>query len=236
MGDWRMEANVYTRHFCAKCGSAAIRRNGSKKGQPKYQCTACRYQGLFVPAAVRKAAPCAQVDALLSGRHSQHSIARLTGVARRPIANRIKKAALPSPSLLSRRSAQAQRKRWEVLGLDEWWSFAGPKRRKVWRWLVIERARRRVGEWAAGAKPRCASYGSRCRRITANIAGFSPTSGKPTPRSCRAGSTGPAPKARGRPASSRSLIVPSASVAACSCASPARSASRWPCTRPELKL
>ncbi len=90
--------------------------------------------------------------------------------------------------------------------------------------------------WAAGAKPRCASGGSRCRRITANIVGFSPTSGKPTPRSCRAGSTGPAPKARSRPASSRPLIVPSPSAAACSCASPARSASRWPCTRPELKL
>ena len=144
-----------------------------------------------MPAAVRKAAPYALVDALLSGRHSQRSIARLTGVARRTIAKRIKKAALPSPSLLPRRSAQAQRKRWEVLGLDEWWSFVGPKRRKVWRWLVIERARRRVGGWAAGAKPRCASGGSRCRRITANIVGFSPTSGKPTPRSCRAGSTGP---------------------------------------------
>ena len=80
-----------------------------------------------------------------------------------------KKAALPSPFLLPRRSAQAQRKRWEVLELGEWWSFVGHKRRKVWRWLVIERARRRVGGWAAGAKPRCASGGSRCRRITTNI-------------------------------------------------------------------
>ena len=47
---------IYTQHFCAKCGSGHVRRNGSKNGQPKYQCTACRYQGLFVPAAVRKAA------------------------------------------------------------------------------------------------------------------------------------------------------------------------------------
>jgi DNA-directed RNA polymerase subunit M/transcription elongation factor TFIIS len=62
---------IYTQHFCAKCGSAAIRRNGSKEGQPKYQCTACHYQGLFVPAAVRKAAQYAQVDALLSERNSQ---------------------------------------------------------------------------------------------------------------------------------------------------------------------
>ena len=64
---------VHTQHFCAKCGSASIRRNGSKKGQPKYQCTACRYQGLFVPAAVRKAAQYAQVDALLSERNPQRS-------------------------------------------------------------------------------------------------------------------------------------------------------------------
>ena len=43
-----------------------------------------------------------------------------------------------------------------------------------------------------GARPKpSASGGSRCRRITANIVGFLPTSGKPTPRSCRAGSTGP---------------------------------------------
>ena len=83
---------IYTQHFCAKCGSGAIRRNGSKKGHPKYQCTACRYQGLFVPAAVRKAAQYAQVDALLSERNSQRSIVRLTGVARMTIAKRIKKS------------------------------------------------------------------------------------------------------------------------------------------------
>ena len=84
---------VHTQHFCAKCGSASIRRNGSKKGQPKYQCTACRYQGLFVPAAVRKAAQYAQVDALLSERNSQRSIVRLTGVARMTIAKLVKKSA-----------------------------------------------------------------------------------------------------------------------------------------------
>ena len=51
---------------------------------------ACRYQGLFVPAAVRKAAQYAQVDALLVERNSQRSIARATGVARITIAKRIK--------------------------------------------------------------------------------------------------------------------------------------------------
>ena len=83
---------VYTQHFCAKCGSGHVRRNGSKNGQPKHQCTACRYQGLFVPAGVRKAVQYAQVDALLSERNSQRSIARLTGVARVTIAKRIKKS------------------------------------------------------------------------------------------------------------------------------------------------
>ena len=102
---------IYTQHFCAKCGSAAIRRNGSKKGQPKYQCTACRYQGLFVPAAVRKAAQYAQVDALLSERNSQRSIVRLTGVARMTIAKRIKKSgpsfAAPAAAALGKSPAQA---------------------------------------------------------------------------------------------------------------------------------
>ncbi len=81
---------IHTQHYCAKCGRGQIRRNGSKNGQPKYQCMACRYQGLFVPAAVRKAAQYAQVDALLVERNSQRSIARATGVARITIAKRIK--------------------------------------------------------------------------------------------------------------------------------------------------
>ena len=46
----------YTQNCCAKCGGELIRRNGSNNGQPKYRCLACRYQALFVPAAVRKAA------------------------------------------------------------------------------------------------------------------------------------------------------------------------------------
>ena len=102
---------IYTQHFCAKCGSGYVRRNGSKNGQPKYQCTACRCQGLFVPAAVRKAAQCAQVDALLRARNSQRSTARLTSVTRVTIAKRLKKSggslAAPSAPPLSQRPAQA---------------------------------------------------------------------------------------------------------------------------------
>lgn len=92
---------IYTQHYCAKCGSEQIRRHGSKKGQPKYQGTACRYQGLFVPAAVRKAVQYAQVDVLLVERHSQRSTARATGVARMTVAKRLKKSggslAAPAP-------------------------------------------------------------------------------------------------------------------------------------------
>jgi transposase-like protein len=101
---------IHTTHYCAKCGSDQIRRNGSNNGQPKYQCTACRYQGLFVPAAVRKAAQYAQVDALLVERNSQRSIVRVTGVARMRIAKRLKKSggrlAAPAPAAVEKAAAQ----------------------------------------------------------------------------------------------------------------------------------
>ncbi|RIY05909.1 transposase-like zinc-binding domain-containing protein, partial [Hymenobacter rubripertinctus] len=29
---------------CGKCSSADLRKNGSRHGQPKYQCKACRHQ------------------------------------------------------------------------------------------------------------------------------------------------------------------------------------------------
>ena len=106
-------------------------------------------------AAVRKAAQYAQVDALLGERNSQRSIVWLTGVARMPIAKRIKKAALPSPPLPPlppRRSAKAQRKRWEVLERDELWRFVGRRKRKVWLWLVVERTRRRIVGWTLGSR------------------------------------------------------------------------------------
>ena len=93
---------VHTQHYCAKCGSEQIRRNGSNNGQPKYRCLVCRYQALFAPAAARKAAQYAQADALLGERNSQRRIVRATGVARTTIAKRLKKAsapALPLPRL-----------------------------------------------------------------------------------------------------------------------------------------
>ena len=78
---------------CGKCGSTALRKNGSRKGQPKYQCTACRYQALVVPAAVGKAAQYAQVATLLLERVSQRAIVRLTGVSRPTIVRLAKKSA-----------------------------------------------------------------------------------------------------------------------------------------------
>ena len=83
---------IQTTHYCATCGSDHVRRNGSNNGQPKHQCTACRCQGPFVPAAARKAAQYARVDALLVERNAQPSTARVTGVARMTIARRLKKS------------------------------------------------------------------------------------------------------------------------------------------------
>ena len=36
--------------------------------------------------------------------------------------------------------------------MDELWSFVGHKKRKVWLWLVVERARRRIVGWALGRR------------------------------------------------------------------------------------
>jgi len=90
---------VYTRHFCAKCGSDQIRRNGHSQGHARYQCKACRYQARFEPAAVAKVKQYAQVDMLLEEHTSQRIIVRLTGISRMTIAGRIKKSSSPSAGL-----------------------------------------------------------------------------------------------------------------------------------------
>ena len=84
---------VYTQHYCAKCASEQIRRNGHSGGRAKYQCRAYGHQGYFQPAAVEKARQYAQVDQLLLERNSLRSITRATGVARNTIAKRVKKSA-----------------------------------------------------------------------------------------------------------------------------------------------
>ena len=87
---------VYTQHYCAKCASEQIRRNGHSGGRAKYQCKAYGHQGYFQPAAVEIARQYAQVDQLLLERNSLRSIARATGVARNT-AKRVKKSAAASP-------------------------------------------------------------------------------------------------------------------------------------------
>jgi len=50
------------------------------------------------------------------------------------------------------RSKKAQKKRWEVLELDEMWTFVGQQKRKVWLWLAVERASRRIVAWTLGSR------------------------------------------------------------------------------------
>ena len=100
---------VTTIHTCAKCGSADIRRNGHSNGHARYQSKACGHQAQFVPAAVAKAVPYAQVEALLVERNSQRRIARITGVARMTVAKRLKKSgrrpAAPAPIAVEKGAA-----------------------------------------------------------------------------------------------------------------------------------
>jgi IS1 family transposase len=49
-----------------------------------------------------------------------------------------------------RRPKGARKKRWQVLELDEMWTFVGSKKRKVWLWLAVERASRRIVAWVLG--------------------------------------------------------------------------------------
>ena len=90
---------VYTQHFCAKCGSDQIRRNGHSQGHARYQCKVCRYQARFEPAAVAKAGQYEQVVKLLGERNSQRSIVRATGVARMTVAKLVKKSPDQQPTI-----------------------------------------------------------------------------------------------------------------------------------------
>jgi len=160
------------------------------------------------------------------------------------IAKRIKKAAFPSPPPppppppLVRRLAQAQR--------------GGGKRLNSTNCGALRTAKSATfgagwppngpggtswaGPSAAGARRLCVASGNPCRYITTATVGSLPTNGKPTPRCCPAGSTGPVPKVRSGPVPSRLLIILCASPAACWCARPAHPANPWPCTRPGPKL
>ena len=235
---------INTPAICAKCASVDLQRNGTRDGHARYRCTACGHQARLVPAAAARTARYAQVDRLLAERNSQSSIVRVTGVSRVAVARLAKKAQVPASCLPRRRSKKAQKKRWEVLELDEMWTFVGRKPRKVWLWLAVERARRCIVAWVLGDRSAATAlrlwqalptrYRRHCWYFTdllpaycRLIAGLLPAYCRLMPRSCRAGSTGLAPKAKGRPASSKRSIARCASDAACWCANPAPSANAW---------
>ena len=51
-----------------------------------------------------------------------------------------------------RRTKKAQRRKPEALELDELWTFVGRRQRKVWLWLAVERASRRIVAWVLGCR------------------------------------------------------------------------------------
>ena len=107
---------IATIHTCANCGSAEIFRNGHSGSNALYQCIARGYQAPFVPAAVAKAAQYAQAESVL--RHSQRSIACVTGVARISIVKRLKKRPRPRRSCLDyarKRSSARSGKSWNLI-------------------------------------------------------------------------------------------------------------------------
>ena len=105
-----------------------------------------------MPAAVERSARYAQVEKLLAERNSQRSIVRVTGVARMTVAKLAKKSPASEPALARLRPKKAQRQQWEALELDEMWTFVDRKRRKVWLWLAVEWASRRVVAWVLGRR------------------------------------------------------------------------------------
>ena len=56
---------------------------------------------------------------------------------------------------------------WEALELDEMWTFVGRKRRKVWLWLAVERASRRIVAWVLGRRD-AATACHRCPAVAAS--------------------------------------------------------------------
>lgn len=50
------------------------------------------------------------------------------------------------------RPKKGAKKRWQVLELDEMWTCVGRKKRKVWLWLAVERASRRIVAWTLGSR------------------------------------------------------------------------------------
>ena len=54
------------------------------------------------------------------------------------------------PALPRLRPKKEQEASWEALELDKRWTFVGRKKRKIWLWLAVERASRRIVAWTLG--------------------------------------------------------------------------------------
>ena len=173
---------VFTRHFCAACGSEPIRRNGSAGGHAKYPCKGCGHQARFTPTAVGKAEQYAQVDELLSEqRNSQRSIARMTRVSRVTTASRIKKRRrlrLRCPASGSERRRRRSGKHWNWVRCGRFWAGKSTKSSFGWPSSGLAGASW-PGCWAGVMQLQPGACGGHCPHAIAAIAGISPTSSRP---------------------------------------------------------
>lgn len=133
-------ATVYTQHFCAKCGSDQIRRNGTSEGHAPYQCKACRQEAQFVPAAVAKAVQYAKMDRSPVERNSQRSIVWATGVACMTVVKRLTKSERGQPPAAASAPKKGAENALGSPGDGRNTDFRGPKKRKTWLWQAVERA------------------------------------------------------------------------------------------------
>lgn len=82
------------------------------------------------------------------------------------------------------RSKNAQRREWEAREFDEMWTFVSRRKRKVWLWLAIERANRRIVALVTGRRDAASAHGlwRTCCRTIAAIDGTLPTCSPPMGR------------------------------------------------------
>lgn len=131
---------------CRKCNSSKIKKNGrTKTGQQKYYCHNCRFYGILETKQAEKQKQYKLVGQLHLERISQRGISRITGVDRKTIRKLLKKK--PLPELKDTITPSIER---PILEMDELWSYVGNKKNKVWIWLALERATRKIVGFALG--------------------------------------------------------------------------------------
>ena len=138
--------------LCRRCGSEQVRKNGSSGGRTKYQCKACAFQGYVHPAGPGRAVRYARVDQLGRAQFAaQHRAGHGRFAHDHGQAGKKKCSCQVRPCPACGRK-KAQRRVWEALELDEMWTYVGQRRRKVWLWLAVERASRRIVAWVLGRR------------------------------------------------------------------------------------